>query len=63
MFFSPHPHLALATCPAQVHTMLGRGFSLLMCAVMILYPFGSCIAYLVICGEWAELAGLAAGCR
>lgn len=41
--------------------MLGRGFSLLMCAVMILYPFGSCIAYLVITG--ALSSGCVLACR
>lgn len=46
----PHTSRTRPPAPPQVHTMLGRWFSLLMCAVMIAYPFGSCIAYLVITG-------------
>lgn len=37
---------------AQVRKMLGRGASLLMCVVMLAYPFGSCVAYLIILGGW-----------
>ncbi|EFN58616.1 hypothetical protein CHLNCDRAFT_50436 [Chlorella variabilis] len=35
----------------QVGKMLGPAASLTMCFVMFLYPFGSCIAYLVIVGD------------
>lgn len=35
----------------QVGRMLGRAASLAMCLVLFLYPFGSCIAYLVITGD------------
>lgn len=34
----------------QVRKMLGPHLALLMCAVLIAYPFGSCVAYLIITG-------------
>ncbi|KAI3436527.1 hypothetical protein D9Q98_005944 [Chlorella vulgaris] len=40
-----------STYSSLVDRMLGRGASLAMCLVMFLYPFGSCIAYLVIIGD------------
>ncbi|PRW56012.1 AAAP family transporter: amino acid [Chlorella sorokiniana] len=39
------------TYSGLVRKMLGPQLALLMCAVMIAYPFGSCVAYLIITGD------------
>lgn len=43
-------HARCTTYSSLVRKMLGRGPALLMIAVLILYPFGSCVAYLIITG-------------
>ena len=53
---SPACPAGLPPWHAQVHRLLGRRTSLLMCLVTFLFLFGSCCAYLMIIGEPAAWA-------